>query len=523
MDARGDVVTKAPIAPRVELLGIGKSFGDVHALTDVTLSILPGRVHALLGENGAGKSTLMRILYGLTSPDRGDIRVDGKAVSIVSPRVARAHGIGMVTQHFALVGPLTVAENLALTSGRNGFLSARDQRQRVRELSAAFGLDVDPDARVDELPVGARQRVEILKALGSGSTTLVLDEPTAVLAPTDVASLFALVRGLCRDAALSVVFISHKMHEVLDISDDVSVLRQGRIVSTQPNTDLDVGNLTRLMIGHDSPADEMLVGAAPPERLAPAEHGRANEQPILRVRDVRVERDGVAVVDAISFVVHPGEVVGVAGVTGNGQTELVAALLGTREPDAGSVEVSGREVTGSGVLGRRSAGLAGISEDRHDQIVGELSVTENLALAEADRYRRGLALDRAAMTAQASSAIEHFAIKATPGQAAGTLSGGNMQKVLLARMFQSQPRAVVVAQPTRGLDVASTAQVRQELVAGSRAGTAVLVISEDLDEVVELADRVLVLYRGAIVGDLAGAEISPERIGRLMAGVGEAP
>jgi len=511
----------APAIPRIQLEGIAKAFGQVRALEDVSLSIGPGRVHALLGENGAGKTTLMRILYGLTRPDAGSIRIDGEFARISSPKVARRHGIGMVTQHFALVGPMTVAENLALTTGKNGFLRAREHHQSVTELSAQFGLEIDPNQRVEDLPVGSRQRVEILKALAGGCSTLVLDEPTAVLTPADVESLFSLVRSLCRDSGLSVIFISHKMHEVLDICDDLSVLRHGRIVSTQRNEDLNIHELTRLMIGEDSPADELLVGGVD---VAHAQVRRAQSAPsVLQVRDMTVQRDGATVVDSVSFELFPNEIVGVAGVSGNGQTELVAALLGTNEPHHGSIQIDGNSVEGSGVQGRRRARLTGVSEDRHHLIVGELSVAENLALADSDKFRKGAVLNKSAMLANAEAAIEHFHIKATAAQQAGTLSGGNMQKVLLARMFQADPRVVVVAQPTRGLDVASTAQVRSELLQGADNGTAVLVISEDLDEVLELAHRVLVMYRGRIIGELSGEQATAQRVGQLMAGIEVAP
>jgi ABC-type uncharacterized transport system ATPase subunit len=517
----------APAIPRIQLERIAKAFGQVKALEDVSLSVGSGRVHALLGENGAGKTTLMRILYGLTRPDSGSIRIDGENLRIPSPKVARRYGIGMVTQHFALVGPMTVAENLSLTTGASGLLSRRRQSLAVSELSENFGLDIDPDAVVEDLPVGGRQRVEILKALAGGCSTLVLDEPTAVLTPDDVSSLFALVRGLCADSGLAVIFISHKMHEVLDICDDLSVLRHGRIVSTQRNENLNIHELTRLMIGEDSVEGEVLVGGVDVEhaRIAKSlsDRGSGRQDPVLSVRELSVIRDDATLVEGVSLELFPGEIVGVAGVTGNGQSELVSALLGLREPTRGDIQVSGVPVQGSGVQGRRAAGLAGVSEDRHSLIVGELSVAENLALADSNKFKRGLVLNKSGMTANAELAIDHFSIKATPTQAAGTLSGGNMQKVLLARMFQAAPEVAIVAQPTRGLDVSSTAQVRKELVEGAEKGTAVLVISEDLDEVLELAHRVLVMYRGQIIGELSGGDATAQRIGQLMAGVGGTP
>jgi general nucleoside transport system ATP-binding protein len=504
--------------PQVELMRIAKSFGPVKALADVTFAAQSGQVHALLGENGAGKTTLMRILYGLTRPDAGTILIDGSEANITSPRVARNLGIGMVTQHFALVGPMTVAENLLLTEPGNGVISLQKARAHVRDLSSEFGLEVDPDAIVEDLPVGGRQRVEILKALSHGCKTLVLDEPTAVLTPKDIDSLFSLVQGLCKDSGLAVVFISHKMHEVLQISDEVSVLRHGTIVSTQRNFELDVHQLTQLMVGADDPNLEVLVGAKSPQTPAIAQLS-APKATVLSVRDLVISRDGVDRVDNFSLEVRAGEIVAVAGVTGNGQSELVEALLGLHEPTLGEIEVNTINVVGSGIRGRRTAGMSGVSEDRHQQVVGELSVAENLALTDPSRFASGPLLSRSAMTASAEDKIAQFNIKSSPGQSAGTLSGGNMQKVLLARMFDAKPSVAVVAQPTRGLDVSSTAQVRAELRNRAKDGTGIVVISEDLDEVLQISDRIVVIYRGRIVGELASDTATTAELGRLMAGV----
>ena len=514
----GGVATGGP-SPRVELRGIAKSFGAVKALTDVTFTALPGRVHALLGENGAGKTTLMRILYGLTRPDAGSINVNGERVDITGPRIARQLGIGMVTQHFALVGPMTVAENLLLTDVGSGMLNLAAARKRVRELSEVYGLEVDPDAVVEDLPVGGRQRVEILKALSGGCSSLVLDEPTAVLAPTDVASLFALIRRLCTESDLAVIFISHKMHEVLEISDDVSVLRRGVIVDSQENRDLDVHKLTRLMVGADSPALEALAGAVQPQH---AQVRSESDQVVLRVCDLTVVKDGATTLKGVTFEVTQGEIVGIAGVTGNGQSELIEALLGVSEPESGVISIQSRDVVGTGVRGRRAAGLAGVGEDRHRQVVGELTVAENLALTDPSRFAAGPMLRWRAVNAWTDGLISQFAIKGKANQTAGTLSGGNMQKVLLARMFEAEPLVAVVAQPTRGLDVMSTAQIREELSRRARGGTAVIVVSEDLDEVLQLADRVLVLFDGALVGDVPAAKATPEHVGLLMTGAGVA-
>jgi len=505
--------------PQVELIGIAKNFGPVSALRDVSFSAAQGRVHALLGENGAGKTTLMRILYGLTAPDSGLVRVGGVPVSITSPRIARAHGIGMVNQHFALVGPMSVAENLLLTHVGNGIISLPRARSHVIELSETYGLDVEPDALVEDLPVGGRQRVEILKALSHGCSTLVLDEPTAVLAPADITSLFALIRQLCADRQLAVIFISHKMKEVLEISDEVSVLRQGTIVSSQANEDLDIHRLTRLMVGDDNRTLEVLTGAVSGEVNPGSEQTAAPHVAVLEVSDLVVTREGNNVVDRVTLTVHSGEIVGVAGVTGNGQTEMVAALLGVVEPTSGTIRMVGTDIIGTGVRGRRSAGLAGVSEDRHSQIVGALTVAENLALSDPGRLSTGHVLSRGAMTRAAGVSIDEFRIKGRANQAAGTLSGGNMQKVLLARMFAASPRVVVIAQPTRGLDVASTAQIRSELRERAAAGTGILLFSEDLDEVFALADRIVVLFRGRIIGEVAGATATAANVGRLMAGI----
>ena len=494
----------APTEPLVELRGITKRFGQLVANDRVDLTVAPGEVHALLGENGAGKTTLMRILYGLTRPDSGEVLVDGQPVAIASPRAAIAAGIGMVTQHFSLVRPMTVAENLAL--GRRGFRFSEDAaRRRVADASERYGIQVDARARVGELSIGEQQRVEILKALARDCRLLILDEPTAVLVPQEVGTLFATLRRLVA-GGLGVVFISHKLGEVREISDRVSVLRKGEMVGTTPGS-TDERELARMMVGRPVFGVERSDGGPGTERVA-----------ALRVHDLRAAGHGVEALRGVSFDVAAGEILGVAGVSGNGQTELVEVLAGMRRPDAGSVTVGDIELAGATPSEVVAAGVGRILEDRHASLVPELSVALNLVLERIDDFRDRGRLDHRRIRAHADDLISRFSIRARPDDRVVTLSGGNVQKVLLARVLSRDPRVVVVAQPTRGLDIGATEYVRSELLARREAGAAILLVSEDLDELLALSDRLVVMYEGRIVGEMRADEADPDRLGLLMAG-----
>lgn len=495
----------------LELRGITKRFGDLVANDGIDLDVRRGEIHALLGENGAGKTTVMRVAYGLSHADAGAIRVNGQLIQVRSPRDAIAAGIGMVTQHFSLVRPMTVAENLAL--GRSGGLrlDLDAARRTAADASARFGIRVDPDAVVGNLSVGEQQRVEILKALARDCRILILDEPTAVLVPQEVDALFSTLRRLVVDG-LGVVFISHKLAEVRAISQRVSVLRRGRMIGTVPG-DTEEGELARMMVGRP------ILGRRR-DAAAVAAGGRSG---VLSIRDLRVAGPhGNAVIDRFSLDVGAGEIVGMAGVSGNGQTELVDVLSGMRAPLAGSVVVAGAEVTGLGPAEMVAAGIGRIPEDRHASLIPDLSVAYNLVMERIADFRRAGRLDEPAIRAHADTLIEGFAIRARPDDRLGTLSGGNIQKVLLARVLSRDPRVVVVSQPTRGLDVGATEYVRAQLLARRTAGAGILLVSEDLDELLELADRLVVIYEGRIVGEMAAADADAERLGLLMAGRGAA-
>jgi general nucleoside transport system ATP-binding protein len=492
--------------PAVELRGVTKRFGALVANDDIDLTVAPGEVHALLGENGAGKTTLMRILYGLTRPDAGTILIDGEPITVRTPKNAIAAGVGMVTQHFALVRPMTVAENVVL--GATGGVRVRLDAAAARVAAAAerFGVRADPLARVGDLSVGEQQRVEILKALYRDCRVLILDEPTAVLVPQEVESLFAALRRLC-DEGIAVVFISHKLHEVREISTRVTVLRRGSVVGTRVTADVDDRELASLMVGRPT------LGV---ERPGTAHAG----EPVLRVEGLAASsRRGLPALKNVSFEVRRGEILGVAGVSGNGQTELVDVLCGMRRPTAGRIELDGVDVTGATPAEAVAAGIGRIPEDRHAAVVGELTVAQNLALEHLAEFRRGPQLDERRLQRHAEQLIERFAIKARPDDAAVTLSGGNLQKLVLARVLSRHPKAIVVSQPTRGLDVGATEYVQGELLAQRERGAGVLLVSEDLDELLALADRLIVMYEGEIVGELAAAGADSERLGLLMAGL----
>jgi general nucleoside transport system ATP-binding protein len=493
----------------LELRGITKRYGPLVANDGISLSVAPGQVHALLGENGAGKTTLMNVLYGLTQPDEGEILIAGQPAKFGSPRDAIAAGIGMVHQHFMLVPVFTVAENVTLgieEVGPAGLLDRRKTRRDVADLSHRYGLDVDPDALVGELPVGLQQRVEIVKALVRQANVLILDEPTAVLTPAETEELFRIIRQL-QDGGTSIIFISHKLREVQAIADTITVLRRGKVVGqrTPPATEDD---LATLMVGRDV---QLRVSKEP------ADPGEV----VLNVDRLTVADEHGLPVKEVSFQVRAGEILGIAGVQGNGQTELCEALMGLRPTAAGSVTLNGRDLTRASPRARLRAGVAYVPEDRQqDGLVGSFSVAENLIL---DMYNRppfasGVNLQLPAIHANATALIEEFDVRtgsaATP---AGTLSGGNQQKVILAREVGREHKVLIASQPTRGLDVGSIEFVHRRIVEQRDHGVAVIIVSSELDEIYALADRIAVMYEGEITG-FRDPDVPTAELGRLMAG-----
>jgi simple sugar transport system ATP-binding protein len=499
--------------PLLAMRGIVKTFGPMTAVDAVDLEIRAGRIHALLGENGAGKSTLMNCLFGLLRPDSGTIEIDGESVDITSPKRAREFGIGMVHQHFKLVPSLTVAENVALgrESHRGPFVDARAQIREVERLSAEYGLDVSPTDRVRTLSVGAQQRVEILRALAQDVRILVLDEPTAVLTPTETVRFFEVVRGFAA-RGLAVVLISHHLAEVRAVADEVTVLRHGSRVAHTP-----IGEVTNEGLA------SLIIGDVPPTPIA-VERGTAAETRLeIRDLDVRGSR-GNQVVHRVSFEVRAGEIVGVLGIAGNGQTELVEAVTGLRRPSSGRVFVNGADTTGAHPGTVRAAGLGHVPEDRNGRgLAGYWSVEDNIAVGYLDTVEvGGRLLNRGRMAELARRLMGEYDVRArTPKQLARRLSGGNAQKMVLARELSRRPQVVVCAEPTRGLDIAAAAAVRNRLVEQRDLGAAVLLVSSEIDEVTQIADRVLVISSGRIVAEFADHRPTEAEVGRAMLGSSE--
>ena len=500
---------------RVELRGITKRFPGVVAAEGVDVTVESGEVHALLGENGAGKSTLMNILFGLYRPDEGEVLLDGQPLVARSPADAIAAGIGMVHQHFMLVPVFTVAENVILgvePTGRLGRIERAEARDRVAELSHRYGLAVDPDALVEDVPVGVQQRIEILKALYRDARCLILDEPTAVLTPQEIDDLMAIIRQLAAGGR-SVIFISHKLREVRAVADKVTVLRRGRVVGHTTPAESDEQELATLMVGHDV---ELVVNK---DEADPGET-------VLDVRDLVVtDERGHRMVDGLSLDVRAGEILAVAGVQGNGQTELVEAITGLRAPTSGSIMLDGREIAGAGPRTVGEAGVAHVPEDRQrDGLISSFDVASNLVLNQLTHRpfsRRGR-IDRKAVRTHAEALVDEFDVRTPSVDAhAGTLSGGNQQKVIVAREFFHADRLLVLSQPTRGLDVGSIQYIHRQVVAKRDEGVAVLLNSSELDEVLALADRVAVVVDGKVVDVLDRAEASREKVGLLMAGAVE--
>jgi general nucleoside transport system ATP-binding protein len=497
--------------PVLELAGITKRFPGVLANDHVDFDLHRGEVHALLGENGAGKSTLVNVLYGLYHPDEGEIRINGTPVRIGSPRAAIEHGIGMVHQHFMLIPVMTVAENIVLASEPRTagvFLDYDAAVKRVRELSSSFNFAINPDARVENITVGQQQRVEILKALYRGADILILDEPTAVLTPQEANELFGILKTLQREG-MSIIFISHKLREVLEIADRVTVLRRGKKIDTVPREGATQQGLARLMVGR-----EVLLRV----EKAPVDAGR----PRLVVEDLSVLDDrGLEAVRGVSFEVRDHEIVGIAGVDGNGQSELIDALTGLRKVHAGRVLVGGEEVTTKSAHDHYDAGLGHIPEDRHLRgLVLDFTLAENLALHDFEKepFAKLGWLRPGRIIAWARKLLEEFDVRGGgPRTRAAALSGGNQQKVVVAREVARDPRALIAAQPTRGLDVGAIEFVHRRLVEERDEGRAVLLISLELDEVLSLSDRILVLYEGRIVAEYP-PDVTEEELGIAMTG-----
>jgi len=498
----------------LELRGVTKRFPGVLANDHIQLDLREGEVHALLGENGAGKSTLMNIVYGLYHPDEGEIYVKGRKIELGSPKEAIDAGIGMVHQHFMLIPVMTVAENIVLaTEPTHGgvFLDLGNARERVGEISERYGLFVDPGAKIENISVGQQQRVEILKALYRGADILILDEPTAVLTPQEARELFEVVRSLTSQGK-SVIFISHKLDEVTEIADRISVLRRGKLIDTVPAAGATEQGLAQLMVGREV---LLRVEKQPPK---PGE-------PLLEVEDIHVQDDrGLEVVRGVSFEVREGEILGIAGVDGNGQTELIDSITGLRHPTSGRVRIGGRDMTTSSARARLDAGIGHIPQDRQlHGLVLDFSLAENLALHEYRKQpdsRFGW-LFPGRLVERARRLIAEFDVRGGgPQTAAASLSGGNQQKVIIAREVERDPRVLVAAQPTRGLDVGAIEFVHRRLVAERDEGRAILLVSLELEEILSLSDRILVIFEGRVVGEFPPTATEQE-LGIAMIGGGD--
>jgi simple sugar transport system ATP-binding protein len=501
--------------PRIEhmkMVDITKRFPGVLANDKINFDVKAGEIHALLGENGAGKSTLMRQLYGLYRPDSGEIRIDGKSVNFKSPSDAIKMGIGMIHQHFMLVPTLTVAENVALglKSSREPQLDLESVSKKIEKLAQRYGLKVRPDSYIWQLSVGEQQRVEIIKALYRGAALLALDEPSAVLTPQEVDDLFKVLRSMAGDGH-ALIFISHKLHEVIDISHRVSVMRDGKMVATHPTAGSTKTQLAREMVGREV----ILQYQKTPQKKSKI---------ILKIHDVTIMGDrGELAVKNLSLDVFGGEILGIAGVSGNGQRELAEALTGLRHVKSGKVIVDDKELTDAEPGARISAGQSAIPEERmREGVIKDFSVAENLILQDHAKtpYSHNIFINFSAVAKESKRLIESFKVKTpSPETPIKNLSGGNIQKVILARELNRQPKVLIAAQPTRGVDIGASEYIHQRLLEQREKGTATLLISEDLDELMALSDRIAVMYEGKIMAVLDQDQVSVEKLGLLMAGV----
>ncbi len=500
----------------VEIRHVTKTFPLVTANDDVTLLVEKGEIHALVGENGAGKSTLMNILYGLLSPDSGSIAINGSEVSFSGPGEAIAQGIGMVHQHFMLIPPLTVAENVVLGQepSKAGFVDHKAANRTVQELSDRYGLMVDPAAKVETLSVGIEQRIEIIKVLYRGAEILILDEPTAVLAPQEVDEFFEILRALKKQGK-TIIFITHKLREVMAISDRVTVMRRGKVAGSVATAETTSDDIATMMVGR--------------QVLFRVERGEAQPgEVVLEVDGLKVvDQKGVSKLNGASLTVREGEILGVAGVEGNGQTELVEVITGLKKPQSGAVRLCGRDITGLSPRQVRESGSAHIPEDRHRRgLVLDFSVALNAILG--IHYLKPFikhmgwdVMNKGPIEETAKRLIKEFDVRPQDHEnLAGNLSGGNQQKLIVAREMDQNPKLLIAAQPTRGIDVGSIEFIHQRLIQARDSGKAVLVVSADLEEVLNLADRIAVMYEGRIVGVLDPSEASEEKLGAMMTGGG---
>jgi simple sugar transport system ATP-binding protein len=500
------------VPPVLEVRDITKRFPGVLANDHISFTLEPGEIHAFLGENGAGKSTLMNILYGLYDPDEGEIFINGKKVTIRGPGDAIRQGLGMVHQHFMLVPTLTVAENVMLGTEitKGPLLDHREANKRIRDISERYGLAVPADALVLDLPVGVQQRVEIVKALYRGANILILDEPTAVLTPQEADDLFVTLRSLIAQGK-SLIFISHKLREVLEIADRITILRRGRVVGTTTPSETNNAGLAAMMVGREV----ILTVAKEPREPGP---------PVLEVRDlVALDDRRTVAVDGLSLAVREGEVLGIAGVQGNGQTELVEALTGLRPVQSGHVQLAGHNTTHAVPRTVIEEGVAHIPEDRHRHgLVLSYPVADNLVLSTyyLGPFARGIVIDEGQIDARARRLVQEFDVR-TPSTltAASTLSGGNQQKVVVAREFSRPIKLLIAAQPTRGLDVGSIEFIHKNIIQKRDEGVGVLLVSAELDEIMALADRIAVMFKGKIIATLPAATATREELGLLMAGI----